>query len=96
MSSFLELFEKKIKSIIKLNALIGLATILIVGGGFYSYNHAMNIISTQGDKQNLILIAMEKQGLPGKLLKVVDEKMGTMAPVEVKVDVRAIYSLKFE
>jgi len=30
---------------------------------------------------------MEKQGLPGRLLKVVDEKMGDKAPVEVKVDV---------
>lgn len=87
MSAFLELLEKKAKSIIKLNALAAVAPILVAGAGFYGYQHVMTAIHAQDDKQALVLIAMEKQALPGKLLKVVDEKLGLKVPVETKVDV---------
>lgn len=85
--SVLDLLEQKIKSIIKLNAILAITPVLVAGAGFYAYEHVMASIRTQNDKQALILVAMEKQGLPGRLLKVVDEKMGDKAPVEVKVDV---------
>ena len=85
--SVLELFEKKIKSIIRLNVMIAVAPILVAGAGFYAYQHIMSAVKAQDDKSALVLVAMEKQGLPGKLLKVVDDKMGNMAPVEVKVEV---------
>jgi len=85
--SVLDVLEQKIKSIIKLNAIAAIAPVLVAGAGFYAYEHVMTSIRSQNDKQNLILVAMEKQGLPGKLLKVVDDKMGDMAPAEVKVEV---------
>jgi soluble lytic murein transglycosylase-like protein len=85
--SVLELFEKKIKSIIKLNALAAIAPILVAGGCFYGYQHIMNAVKASNDKNSLVLLALEKQGLPGKLLKVVDEEMGPKVPYETKVEV---------
>ena len=85
--SVLELLEKKIKSIIKLNAITAIAPILVAAGGFYGYREVMNAVRASDEKQSLVLVAMEKQGLPGKLLKVVDEKLGAKVPVETKVEV---------
>ncbi len=85
--SVLELLEKKTKSIIKLNAITAIAPILVAAGGFYGYREVMEAVKSQNEKQNLVLVAMEKQGLPGKLLKVVDEKLGTKVPAETKVEV---------
>lgn len=93
--SVLELFEKKIKSIIRLNVMIAIAPILVAGGCFYAYQHVMSAVSVQNDKQTLVLLALEKQGLPGKLLKVVDEKLDEACdakkvahlPAETKVEV---------
>ena len=85
--SVLELLEKKTKSIIKLNAITAIAPILVAAAGFYGYREVMNAVQSQNEKQNLVLVAMEKQGLPGKLLKVVDEKLGTKVPAETKVEV---------
>jgi hypothetical protein len=87
LMSVLELFKKEVKSIIRLNVLIAIAPILVAGGGFYAYQHVMTAVKSTDDKQALVLIALEKQGLPGKLLKVVDEKLGTKVPVETKVEV---------
>ena len=93
--SVLELFEKKIKSIIRLNVIIAVGPILACGAGFYAYQHVMAAVKVQDDKQTLVLVALEKQGLPGKLLKVVDEKLDEACdakkvahlPSETKVDV---------
>jgi soluble lytic murein transglycosylase-like protein len=95
LMSVLELFEKKIKSIIRLNVLISIAPILVAGAGFYAYQHVMAAVKSQDDKQTLVLVALEKQGLPGKLLKVVDEKLDEACdakkvphlPSETKVEV---------
>lgn len=83
----LDLLEKKIKSIIKLNAVAAIAPLLVACGGFYVYKELKEAVVSQNEKQSLILLALEKQGLPGKLLKVVDEKLGSKAPSETKVEV---------
>ncbi|MCI4435775.1 MAG: transglycosylase SLT domain-containing protein [Ignisphaera sp.] len=94
--SVLELFEKKIRGIIKLNALTAiLAPILVAGAGVWAYQHVMAELRLAKDNQSLVLVALEKQGLPGKLLKVVDEKLDAACdakeiphlPSETKVEV---------
>ena len=85
--SVLELLDKKTKSIIRLNVMIALGPVLVAGGCFYGYQHVMTAVNAQSDKSALVLIALEKQGIPGKLLKVVDEKLGDKIPSETKVDV---------
>ena len=85
--SVLDLLEKKITSVIHLNAVAAIAPLLVAGGSFYAYQHVMSAIKTQDAKQALVLIAIEKQGIPGKLLKVVDEKLGPTIPSETKVEV---------
>ncbi len=85
--SVLELFEKKIKSIIRLNTMMAVVPMLVAGGVFWIYRDLKHDVKVQGDNQALVLVALEKQGLPGKLLKVVDEKLGPKVPVETKVEV---------
>lgn len=93
--SVLELFEKKIRSMIRLNALTAtLAPILVAGAGVFGYQHVMSELRVAKDNQALVLVALEKQGLPGKLLKVVNEKLDEACdakkvphlPTETKVE----------
>ena len=85
--SILELFDRKIKSIIKLHAITAIAPLLLAGGCFYGYREVMAAINKQNEKEALVLLALQKQGLSGKLLKVVDEKLGSKVSPEIKVDV---------
>ena len=85
--SVLELIEKKAKSMIRLSAVTAIAPILVAGAGVFGYQHVMSELRAAKENQTLVLVAMEKQGLPGKLLKVVDEKLGPKVPVETKVEV---------
>ena len=82
-----DILEKKITSIVHLNAVAAIAPVLVAAGAFYGYHEVMTAVRSQNEKQSLVLIAMEKQGLPGKLLKVVDEKLGPSIPSETKVEV---------
>ena len=81
------MLENKAKSMIKLNAATAIAPILVAGGVFYVYKDLKDAVHAQNEKQNLLLLAMEKQGLPGKLLKIVDDKLGKTVPSEIKVQV---------
>jgi hypothetical protein len=93
--SVLELIEKKVKSIIRLNAVMAIVPMLVAGGVFWIYRDIKHDMKIQNDSQALVLIALEKQGLPGKLLKVVDEKLDEACdakkvphlPSETKVEV---------
>lgn len=93
--SVLELIEKKAKSLIKLNAVMAIVPMLVAGGVFWIYRDIKHDMKVQNDSQSLVLIALEKQGLPGKLLKVVDEKLDAACdakkvphlPSETKVEV---------
>ena len=83
----LDTVEKKILSVVKVSAFAAIAPVLVAIGGFYGYHQVMSAVAAQNEKQSLVLIAMEKQGLSGRLLKVVDEKLGPKIPSETKVDV---------
>src|ERR1035437_2173113 len=85
--SVLEDIENKAKSIFRLNAMAAILPLLVAGGCWFAYEKVMSAIHLSNEKQALVLVAMEKQGLPGKLLKVVDEKLGDKVPVETKVEV---------
>ena len=93
--SVLENIEKKALSIIRMNAVNAMVPVIVAGIGVYAYQHLMSAVKVQSDRSALVLVALEKQGLPGKLLKVVNEKLDEACdakkvshlPTEVKVEV---------
>lgn len=93
--SVLENIEKKALSIIRMNAVNAMVPVIVAGIGVYAYQHLMSAVRVQNDRSALVLVALEKQGLPGKLLKVVNDKLDEACdakkvahlPTEVKVEV---------